>query len=112
MKAIEAAARAVYDQRPHQYWDHSEQARGWVYSDYSEVDEGWRELATEQARAAIRAYLTALAEDDAAVERVARAMLADELTVRPTLAFDPAWQQECDIWLSNARAAIRAMGGE
>ena len=54
----------------------------------------------------------ALAEDDAAVERVARAMLADELTVRPTLAFDPAWQQECDIWLSNARAAIRAMGGE
>ena len=92
MKAIEAAARAL---SPHLRFYGDGQGHAVTIADKT-----------------IKAYLTALAEDDAAVERVARAMLADELTVRPTLAFDPAWQQECDIWLSNARAAIRAMGGE
>jgi hypothetical protein len=43
------------------------------------------------------------------IEVMARAMLADELTVRPTLTFDPAWQQESDIWLSNAKAALAAL---
>ena len=43
------------------------------------------------------------------IEVMARAMLADELTVRPTLTFDPAWQQESDIWLSNAKAALSAL---
>jgi hypothetical protein len=43
------------------------------------------------------------------IEVMARAMLADELTVRPTLTFDPAWQQESDIWLSNAKAALAAI---
>ena len=109
MKAIEAAARAVYDQRPHQYWDHSEQARGWVYSDYSEVDEGWRELATEQARAAIRAYLTALAEDDAAVEKIKEAMLKERNNMTAVYGKDAGM---FDLPTLYARAAIRAMGGE
>ena len=43
------------------------------------------------------------------IEVMARAMLADELTVRPTLTFDPTWQQESDIWLSNANAALSAI---
>lgn len=43
------------------------------------------------------------------IEVMARAMLADELTVRPTLTFDPTWQQESDIWLSNANAALAAI---
>lgn len=46
---------------------------------------------------------------EALVEVIARAMLADELAVRPTLTFDPAWKQESDIWLSNARAALSAL---
>lgn len=46
---------------------------------------------------------------EALVEVIARAMLADELAVRPTLTFDPAWKQESDIWLSNARAALLAL---
>ena len=46
---------------------------------------------------------------EALIEVMARAMLADELTVRPTLTFDPAWQQESDIWLSNAKAALAAL---
>lgn len=43
------------------------------------------------------------------IEVMARAMLADELTVRPTLTFNPTWQQESDIWLSNANAALAAI---
>lgn len=46
---------------------------------------------------------------EALVELMARAMLADELAVRPTLTFDPAWKQESDIWLSNATAALAAL---
>lgn len=69
-------------------------------------------LAAIEAAGVRLVSFAALAEDEAAVERVARAMLADELNVRPTLTFAPTWEQESDIWLSNARAAIRAMGGE
>lgn len=43
------------------------------------------------------------------IEVMARAMLADELTQRPTFTFDPAWKQESDIWLSNACAALSAL---
>ena len=46
---------------------------------------------------------------DTIIEVMARAMLADELTVRPTFTFDPTWQQESDIWLSNANAALAAL---
>jgi hypothetical protein len=56
-------ARAIYNQRPHQYWDHSEQTNGWVYADYDEVDEGWRELATKQADAALSALRQWLADE-------------------------------------------------
>ena len=54
-KLVEVMARGIYQQRPHQYWDHSEQTQGWVYASYDEADEGWRALARLQAFAALAA---------------------------------------------------------
>lgn len=50
-----------------------------------------------------------MTERENLIEVMARAMLADELTLRPTLTFHPAWEQESDIWLSNAKAALTAL---
>ena len=50
-----------------------------------------------------------MSEREKLIEVMARAMLADELAVRPTLTFHPTWEQESDIWLSNARAALTAL---
>lgn len=50
-----------------------------------------------------------MTEREKLLEVMARAMLADELAVRPMLTFNPAWEQESDIWLSNAKAALTAL---
>ena len=71
--------------------------------------ESAREEIVATTEVAIRAYLSALKEDPEVVERVARAMLADELAARPRRDFDETWAQEDLIWLSNARAALSAL---
>lgn len=58
------------------------------------------------ARAAILAYLSAIAEDEASVEAGARAMLADDT---PKPSFDAAWENEKDIWMQNARSFLRTL---
>lgn len=58
---------------------------------------------------AVLSVLRDLAEDEAVVERVARAMLADELNVYDRHEREKAWGHESEIWLSNARAAIAAI---
>ena len=72
---------------------------------YDNIVRGPKEYAAE----VIRAYLSALKEDPEVVERVGRAMLADELATRPHRDFDETWAQEDLIWLSNARAALSAL---
>lgn len=57
-------------------------------------------------RAAILAYLSAIAEDEASVEAGARAMLADDT---PKPSFDAAWENEKDIWMQNARSFLRTL---
>jgi hypothetical protein len=89
-RALEAAAEAV---------------RSYMVNPDGGVDASMTDLA----RAAISAYLKALAEDEAVVERVARAMLADELNVYDRHEREKAWGHESEIWLSNARAAIAAI---
>ena len=106
-KAIEAAARAIATDiarqdyvtySPPENWDMT-----WPWIDQSYVQ------FEPIARAAIRAYLSALKEDPEVVERVGKAMLADELAARPHRDFDETWAQEDLIWLSNARAALSAL---
>ena len=67
------------------------------------------EFKRRLAKAAIRAYLSALKQDPEVVDRIGRAMLADELAARPRRDFDETWAQEDLIWLSNARAALSAL---
>lgn len=43
------------------------------------------------------------------IERIARAMLADEINNSPNRNFDTVWEDEKEIWLSNARSAVQAM---
>ena len=103
-KAIEAAAEAF-----------AKESWGAVW--WAERSEAERQAETKyklekfgpMIRAAISAYLKALAEDEAVVERVARAMLADELNVYDRHEREKAWGHESEIWLSNARAAIAAI---
>ena len=58
---------------------------------------------------AVLSVLSALKEDPEVVERIGKAMLADELAARPHRDFDETWAQEDLIWLSNARAALSAI---
>ena len=105
-RAIEAAARDSYEQGDQYYgaWD--------------SLDPILREYAIKNAGITIRAYLTALAEDNAAVEAVARAMHKqsrpmsdpDKLQPKPRgqVGMEPLWK----MYEPMARAAIRAMGGD
>ena len=43
------------------------------------------------------------------IEVMARAMLADEMSVKPRSDFSTVWADEMPIWLSNARAALAAL---
>lgn len=62
---VERVARALYGKRPQQRFDH-EDKKDWVFVSYDEADQGWRDLALSQARAAIAAMRPTLSEEDRA----------------------------------------------
>lgn len=102
-KLIEVMARAIYAQRPHQYWDHSEQTRGWVYADYDEVDAGWRELATQQATAALAALEASGVRLVPVVSDATMDMAGDEVTRN---AWRLATQADADtVWTAMLAAS-------
>lgn len=43
------------------------------------------------------------------IEKLARAMLADELALTPNRDFDAVWADEGPAWLANARACLEAL---
>lgn len=67
---------------------------------------------SEGVSAALSAALDAAMGDEGVVEKMARAMLADELKSKPRADFDAIWPEEDLIWLSNARAALAALKGD
>lgn len=98
-KAIEAAAEAV-----------DLTAYAVYFASHGGKEKTEIENPEETARAAISAYLQALASDDEAVEVVARAMCVANGT-------DPDWpvtdenHPRWTIWVDEARAAIAALAG-
>lgn len=43
------------------------------------------------------------------IEKLARAMLADEFALTPNRDFDAVWAEEGPAWLANARACLEAL---
>lgn len=133
-KLIEAAARAFVTFNSDNEWSLS-QVQGFRYGQDHVVrdcmlpgdrQEIWRRPVSETSpedmrdfielyrakqamEAAMLAFLDAAAGDEG-VEKVARAMLADELKAsKPVRDFDETWADEQLIWISNARAALSAL---
>lgn len=67
----------------------------------------------EQIADAVLSVIAHLAEDEAVVERVGKAMFLDELKTQKLMRNpETTWQEESEIWLSNARAALRTLAGK
>lgn len=48
--------------------------------------------------------------DDKMIEAIAKTMLRDELdSIAPRRDFDLAWESEKEVWLMNAKSALRAV---
>jgi hypothetical protein len=94
--AIEAAARDSYEQGDQYYgaWD--------------SLDPILREYAIKNAGITIRAYLSAIAEDEASVEAVARAMCIENMNDPDDILTSNnvrRWQ----LWTPEAKAGVQAL---
>jgi hypothetical protein len=99
--AIEAAARASYEQGDQYYgaWD--------------SLDPGLREYAIKNAGVSVAAYLSALVEDEGAVEAAARAMCVYQ-DHDPDRELESVGKDGRPVviwmhWKGEARAALRAL---